>query len=648
MEGDLQTDTLENNAKRATVLPSRYNAAEHDLVTPVKDQNPYGTCWAFSALSACETSMIRKGLQNTSFDLSEFHFAYFFFHTQEDALGGTAGDCTLLADPDYMDVGGADACTMFALSKWTGAAAESLASYPYEQLYTPSSSLAYQDVGHLQNVRYVNGSDTASIKRLILQYGSVSAPLCVNLKKYYSKSTGAYYCNNNTGTNHQLTIVGWDDDYSTANFTSGIRPSKKGAWIAKNSYGEDFGNDGYIYISYQDNSLNHQKKSTADSDSLVFAYDMENSDNYSHNYQYDGSASCTYMPIPSGSSLSNIFIVSGNPNGQEKLKSVSFALASENIQYAIQIYKNPTAGDPTSGIAVLDRAQSGVTTYCGYYTIPLNTEIVFNQGDRFSVVISFASPTNQTLYAFIDKSSSLESLHFVSSAEIGQSYYRTKANGWMDISYQQINNRIKAFTENTTEAATEILANVSALPKSSIRKIKSSRCSSLRLSWNAVQYADGYQIFRSTSRKKGYTLIADTKKTSYSDNTVVPGRKYYYRIRAYARSRYNDIVYSPYSQVKNQTLKPEKAQIRSLKKKSSKTYLLSWRKVPGADGYEVFRQISGKKWELFKRIKRTGTLKLKLSLASKKDCFYRVRAYKKTAKENIYGPFSKKVKISAK
>ena len=330
------------------------------------------------------------------------------------------------------------------------------------------------------------------------------------------------------------------------------------------------------------------------------------------------------------------------------MKSVSFALASENIQYAIQIYKNPTAGDPTSGIAVLDRAQSGVTTYCGYYTIPLNTEIVFNQGDRFSVVISFASPTNQTLYAFIDKSSSLESLHFVSSAEIGQSYYRTKANGWMDIGYQQINNRIKAFTENTTEAATEILANVSALPKSSIRKIKSSRCSSLRLSWNAVQYADGYQIFRSTSRKKGYTLIADTKKTSYSDNTVVPGRKYYYRIRAYARSRYNDIVYSPYSQVKNQTLKPEKAQIRSLKKKSSKTYLLSWRKVPGADGYEVFRQISGKKWELFKRIKRTGTLKLKLSLASKKDCFYRVRAYKKTAKENIYGSFSKKVKISAK
>ena len=71
--------------------------------------------------------MIRKGLQDTSFDLSEFHFAYFFFHTQEDALGGTAGDCTLLADPDYMDVGGADACTMFALSKWTGAAAESLA-----------------------------------------------------------------------------------------------------------------------------------------------------------------------------------------------------------------------------------------------------------------------------------------------------------------------------------------------------------------------------------------------------------------------------------------------------------------------------------------------------------------------------------------
>ena len=64
---------------------------------------------------------------------------------------------------------------------------------------------------------------------------------------------------------------------------------------------------------------------------------------------------------------------------------------------------------------------------------------------------------------------------------------------------------------------------------------------------------------------------------------------------------------------------------------------------------KIFRQISGKKWKLFKRIKTNRHPEnMKLSLASKKDCFYRVRAYKKTAKENIYGPFSKKVKISAK
>ena len=104
----------------------------------------------------------------------------FFFHTQEDALGGyrrwlyppcrpRLHGCRRVADAYY------NVCTL----KWTGAAAESLASYPYEQLYTPSSSLAYQDVGHLQNVRYVNGSDTAQYQTSILQYGSVSAPCSV-------------------------------------------------------------------------------------------------------------------------------------------------------------------------------------------------------------------------------------------------------------------------------------------------------------------------------------------------------------------------------------------------------------------------------------------------------------------------------------
>ena len=81
--------------------------------------------------------------------------------------------------------------------------------------------------------------------------------LCgVNIKNYGGIESGIYgasmfseYCNNDTGAiycddankckaNHDVVIIGWDDDYSTENFVEEHRPQNKGAWIIKNSWGE--------------------------------------------------------------------------------------------------------------------------------------------------------------------------------------------------------------------------------------------------------------------------------------------------------------------------------------------------------------------------------------------------------------------------
>lgn len=52
---------------------------------------------------------------------------------------------------------------------------------------------------------------------------------------------------------HEITIVGWDDNYSKDNFS--VTPPGNGAFLVKNSWDVDWGDSGYFYISYYDKSL---------------------------------------------------------------------------------------------------------------------------------------------------------------------------------------------------------------------------------------------------------------------------------------------------------------------------------------------------------------------------------------------------------
>ena len=68
-------DTEDVPGARAAAYPSYYNAADLGYVTSVKNQEPYGMCWAFGMASLLETSLLSQGLG--TYDLSEEHLAYF-------------------------------------------------------------------------------------------------------------------------------------------------------------------------------------------------------------------------------------------------------------------------------------------------------------------------------------------------------------------------------------------------------------------------------------------------------------------------------------------------------------------------------------------------------------------------------------------
>ena len=85
-------DGNENAVLYNSVLPEKYDSREYGRVTSVKNQGAFGTCWAFAAIGEAESSLLTQGLVNQDIDLSEYQFAYFFYHYAVDSLENLKND----------------------------------------------------------------------------------------------------------------------------------------------------------------------------------------------------------------------------------------------------------------------------------------------------------------------------------------------------------------------------------------------------------------------------------------------------------------------------------------------------------------------------------------------------------------------------
>ena len=259
-EGEKQVssiqETLPQLVRGESTIPSSYTS---DVITSVKNQNPYGTCWAFSFIAASESSIIREGLADTNLDLSEWQLAYFTTHAVVDPLGGTAGDEYVITSGDYLNAGGNVELTTRRVATWQGLVAEEDA--PYETVTTDKKSilddsLAYtQNKFHLENAHYISMKDKDHVKQNIMKYGACAASYYDD-DTYYNVAGGwnvteriCTYTPSEEGINHGITIVGWDDNYSKDNFGT-HKPTNNGAWLCKNSWSARWSVDGYFWISY--------------------------------------------------------------------------------------------------------------------------------------------------------------------------------------------------------------------------------------------------------------------------------------------------------------------------------------------------------------------------------------------------------------
>lgn len=395
IESDLDQDTplYDSGIALYSAMPASYPDGGVDAIRKKypenRDQNPYGTCWAFASTGLAEFDLINDGLASKdTVDFSELQLAYFTYNFVTDPLGGTEGDVARYyndnATYSYLDRGGNFEYSLRRLSQWIGAADESDVSYTQAGATISGSSIddkyAYgYDKAHLENAYEINiKQQPDQVKEMIDKNGAVGAMYRDRDSAWgvYGADSYTYYDTDTLGGGHAIMIVGWDDNFSKDNFKDGNKPAHDGAWLVRNSWGDY---KDYFWMSYDTVSLLD----------TAWAFDFTGADNYDNNYQLDGGIST--FKVSNYTTMANVFTVGEKDDvTSESLKAVSLSMTREaNVGYKIEIYTDLSdINDPTSGTLQESATTEGESAFAGYYTIPLNDEVKLIPGSSFSVVVT--------------------------------------------------------------------------------------------------------------------------------------------------------------------------------------------------------------------------------------------------------------------
>lgn len=204
------------------------------------------------------------------------------------------------------------------------------------------------------------------------------------------------------------------------------------------------------------------------------------------------------------------------------------------------------------------------------------------------------------------------------------------------------------YVKVTAEAGvTSNIATLTIVPQTAKITTVANATSYMTVSWNKVNKASGYYVYRSTNGKK-FTKIATVKSANtakYSDKKATKnGQKYVYKVVTYYNG--NQTVSSAYSAAKT-GYRLSTMKVSSLTNKKGKKVYIKWKKNSKSTGYQI-KYVTGK--SKAKTVKASSKAKTKTISKLKKGKTYkvRIRSYKKVSNVTYYSAWSKQKSVKIK